>query len=625
MFTADQLDQIDKLKKNIQEAIYYREQLRSYVSAPSAGKPSPAAEPETEKVAAPDPKVVKAAWDAALATEKSAMEAGQAQRDAAVKDLSQTEASALQAQLKDQLAYNALEQRAAEAELTSTVAARKKAEADFDKQKVAEATAQQIELSAKLTELQSAEDKIRAEAAAKGFALTQKQAEFDAQQQIKLAEDTGNKTLAITLRFAEERRKAQETLGRPLTAAEYSAFDIGESYAKNVAQFDQALKDTNATVATYQQKINDTNQALAAHSVDVGTARAAIASYEQSIHTAVDGALPELTRLLNAIKEIGKLHPELKIDTTALEASLAKLQEAENRTPVRIQTQLQQLTSGWKDLGAQIDHTAAQSLQQFSDTSSKALLGTLEHTGHAREEFRALANEVIEGILRMLIQQTIAHTIGLAQSQATATQQTATNAQIAASAAPAAAMQSAASYGANTIGVGIMIAVVAAAIGLLLAMRKAEGGPVYGAGSTTSDSIPAMLSNKEYVHTAAAHEHLGTARMDMINQRRISPEAFDLAASVSRHALGGVVASRASVAAVPAFAAGGVVVRLAGGGAVPDVSVAAPIVMLGIGKDEIERLMATSDMQQALLDHSNKNAVRTARFVRNHTGHRGEQ
>jgi hypothetical protein len=48
--------------------------------------------------------------------------------------------------------------------------------------------------------------------------------------------------------------------------------------------------------------------------------------------------------------------------------------------------------------------------------------------------------------------------------------------------------------------------------------RKAAGGHIRGAGTATSDSIPAWLSNGEYVVQASAVHHYGTGVMDSINQ-----------------------------------------------------------------------------------------------------------
>lgn len=62
------------------------------------------------------------------------------------------------------------------------------------------------------------------------------------------------------------------------------------------------------------------------------------------------------------------------------------------------------------------------------------------------------------------------------------------------------------------------------------AYNRAGGGPVYGAGTSTSDSIPAMLSNGEYVIRAAAVQKYGVHTFDRLN--------------AARYATGGLVATR---------------------------------------------------------------------------------
>ena len=50
----------------------------------------------------------------------------------------------------------------------------------------------------------------------------------------------------------------------------------------------------------------------------------------------------------------------------------------------------------------------------------------------------------------------------------------------------------------------------------------ADGGHVRGAGSATSDSIPAYLSNGEYVVRAAAVAKYGTRMFDQLNAMRFA-------------------------------------------------------------------------------------------------------
>jgi len=79
----------------------------------------------------------------------------------------------------------------------------------------------------------------------------------------------------------------------------------------------------------------------------------------------------------------------------------------------------------------------------------------------------------------------------------------------------------------------------------------AEGGQVTGAGTGTSDSIPAMLSNGEFVMTAAAVRQYGTNFMDMINTMSAPRPAF---------AAGGIVSAPSFRSpSIKKFAAGGLV------------------------------------------------------------------
>ena len=58
--------------------------------------------------------------------------------------------------------------------------------------------------------------------------------------------------------------------------------------------------------------------------------------------------------------------------------------------------------------------------------------------------------------------------------------------------------------------------------GGLAPVARAGGGPVYGPGTTTSDSILAALSNEEFVMNAAAHRWAGTDAMWALNNRDLS-------------------------------------------------------------------------------------------------------
>ena len=54
----------------------------------------------------------------------------------------------------------------------------------------------------------------------------------------------------------------------------------------------------------------------------------------------------------------------------------------------------------------------------------------------------------------------------------------------------------------------------------LLPVKRHHGGPVHGPGTATSDSIPAYLSDGEYVVRAAAVDHYGVDTMNLINAKK---------------------------------------------------------------------------------------------------------
>lgn len=86
----------------------------------------------------------------------------------------------------------------------------------------------------------------------------------------------------------------------------------------------------------------------------------------------------------------------------------------------------------------------------------------------------------------------------------------------------------------------------------------ATGGPVWGEGTKTSDSIPAWLSNGEFVQKADSVDYYGHNLMHALNNRAIKREVLETAATLSR----GV---QHDPKLDPMYAAGGAV-RLANGG-----------------------------------------------------------
>jgi TP901 family phage tail tape measure protein len=74
---------------------------------------------------------------------------------------------------------------------------------------------------------------------------------------------------------------------------------------------------------------------------------------------------------------------------------------------------------------------------------------------------------------------------------------------------------------------GIRLAFIAAntalQVGLIARQKFAKGGYVQGEGTGTSDEVPAMLSNGEFVVTAAATEQIGISNLNRMNETKSIP------------------------------------------------------------------------------------------------------
>jgi hypothetical protein len=104
---------------------------------------------------------------------------------------------------------------------------------------------------------------------------------------------------------------------------------------------------------------------------------------------------------------------------------------------------------------------------------------------------------------------------------------------------------SAANFLANAINSGTTVTINGnrATSGSATVREQASGGYISGPGTTTSDSIPAMLSNGEYVINASAVKAYGPQLMDKINTKKF--------------AVGGLVGSMPAMSSAPGFASGG--------------------------------------------------------------------
>ena len=123
---------------------------------------------------------------------------------------------------------------------------------------------------------------------------------------------------------------------------------------------------------------------------------------------------------------------------------------------------------------------------------------------------------------------------------------------------------------------------------------------MFGAGSATSDSIPAWLSNGEFVIRAAAVRKYGLSLFSALNRMRLDPGAFQ------RFAEGGLVRSLQVLMPQP--------IRFAEGGLVPQPASTASLrpINLTIGADTFAGLLAPEDVAQKLMQVAVGKQIRSA-------------
>lgn len=179
--------------------------------------------------------------------------------------------------------------------------------------------------------------------------------------------------------------------------------------------------------------------------------------------------------------------------------------------------------SSWSDYMQTVMMQTAQSMQ---DTLAEGLTNWIMQAKSLSEVFSNLAKtilqQLVQGALKKWISslgiiRTLNDAADKAEAASAAAQTSAIMTKAAAQARLAAATMISAmpftAYGAGAIVAGQMdIASTGASV-----LKKAKGGAIIGPGTSTSDSIPALLSNGEYVINADAAAQIGRTTLDALN------------------------------------------------------------------------------------------------------------
>ena len=164
--------------------------------------------------------------------------------------------------------------------------------------------------------------------------------------------------------------------------------------------------------------------------------------------------------------------------------------------------------------------------------------------GKLSDVFKDITKSIINMFVQFMVKKQAAAVLEKMLSKKQAVENAANSAKEAAAAVPAAVQKSIATLGpiaGPPAYAGATAAMTAAGMGSITVgavMGKADGGPVFGAGTGTSDSIPAMLSNGEYVINAKAVRRLGLPLLNALN---------------NGYAIGGAVSSGGGSGAVVEF------------------------------------------------------------------------
>lgn len=329
--------------------------------------------------------------------------------------------------------------------------------------------------------------------------------------------------------------------------------------AAATAQYDSAYQKASEALALYEERVRHVNDLLQTGAIDQAEAN-------ERIRHAADDALPSLQKAMpiletwsSALRAAGKDTGSLDKQIESLKKSIDELGRAgQDNFATVMHQRIMALRSDWENLNKQISDLTVRTIQDFSSATTKAILGFITHTGSARQIFHDFVLSVAEGIVQIVVQEVIANTILRALSALFHTEAIAqgatTAATLSAAYATPATLVSIATLGiADAAGVAGLAAALAAGNALALGNQAlgaagfAEGGLVTGPDGR--DRIPAFLSNREFVLPANATSYYGTALLDAMRSRAVSPAVVGTAVSAVRS--GASPAPNVNVGAAP--------------------------------------------------------------------------
>ena len=366
---------------------------------------------------------------------------------------------------------------------------------------------------------------------------------------IKVSTEGSQNARAVAGQLAQVGQTAGQVATQMLSAATAQRTCLTE-IAGATAEYDAAYQKASEALALYEERVRNVRDLLQAGAIDQAEANERIRQAANDALPSLQKAMPVLEQWSAALRAAGKDTGSLDKQIESLKTSIDELGRAGQDNFAGVMHQrIMALRSDWENLNRQISDLTVRTIRDFSSATTRAIVGFITHTGNAREVFRQFALSVIEGIVQIVVQEVIANTIMRALSvvfhaEAIA-QGTTTAASLSAAYATPATLASIFTLGvADAVGVAGLASALAAGTALSVGANAAsaagfaEGGLVNGPDGR--DRIPAMLSNREFVLPAHATEFYGTALLESMRARAVSPAAIaNTSGSFSRNAPAG--------------------------------------------------------------------------------------
>lgn len=246
---------------------------------------------------------------------------------------------------------------------------------------------------------------------------------------------------------------------------------------------------------------------------------------------------------------------ETQIEWMMLKGSMPDANFAEG-----VRGQLARFVQDFKGIIPGLSQAWGDFFTKFADGAANSIGRAVAYGENLGQVLRNVARDaiasLISALVKLALQWVIMKVLGIGSMGATTGASVAAGAATAAAWAPAAAMVSLATFGANagpamagiaiTNALSMGFAAVGAAAGVAggagsaaAGLRAATGGLINGPGSGTSDSVPAWLSNGEFVVNAASTAAFLPLLMAINGKRQARGSSFAVGGMVSGGAKGG--------------------------------------------------------------------------------------